>query len=184
MADLAMPAQRRGTPAEQLNERFTATYTQYLPMVRATIHRRLDDSDKHLVDDLAQNTFLAFYRYLARLDDSRDFGGLLRVMARQSVSHHFRVMRNSHERPSDLGHWTFANREMAATGAGYYTPAATGFRTAAWSDDDNKPVIPKIPGPRQPANIIRTATIAPRPGDSDPDPDEALRRVRQTGGTR
>ena len=155
MADLAMPAARRGTPVQQLDELFTATYTRYLPMVRATIARRLDASQKHLVDDLAQNTFLAFYRYLGRLDDGRDFGGLLRVMARQSISHHFGVMRNTREKPADLGHWTFANREMGTTGAGYYTPAPTGFRTA---------------------------TLAPRPGDSDPDMDEALRRVRQGGG--
>lgn len=163
MTDLAMPAVRRGTPAEQLNECFTAAYAQYLPMVRATISGRLDVSQKHLVDDLAQNTFLAFYTYLGRLDAVRDFGGLLRVMARQSISHHFRVMRHTHERPADTGHYSFANREMEPSG-GYYTPAATGFRTA---------------------------TITPRPGDSDPDPDEALCRVqgrpapiRQGGGTR
>ncbi|MDX3582981.1 sigma factor [Streptomyces europaeiscabiei] len=130
MADLAMPAARRGTPAEQLNERFTAAYSQYLPMVRATISRRLDASDKHLVDDLAQNTFLAFYSYLSRLDASRDFGGLLRVMARQSISHHFRIMRHTHERPVDVGSWQYADREMGGTGAGYYIPAAAGFRTA------------------------------------------------------
>ncbi|MEU9894257.1 sigma-70 family RNA polymerase sigma factor [Streptomyces phaeochromogenes] len=151
MTDLAMPAARRGTPAEQLNERFTTTYARYLPMVRATIAVRLDASDKHLVDDLAQNTFLAFYRYLDRLDGGRDFGGLLRVMARQSISHHFRVMRNTHERPVDVGSWQYADREMGGTGAGYYIPASTGFRTAA---------------------------ITPRPGDSDPDMDEALRRAR------
>ncbi|GAA0348526.1 sigma factor [Streptomyces turgidiscabies] len=157
MANFAMPAAPSAiTPAQQLNERFTAAYTQYLPMVRATISGRLDTSQKHLVDDLAQNTFLAFYTYLGRLDTGRDFGGLLRVMARQSISHHFRVMRHTHEKPADTGHYSFANREMEP-GAGYYTPAATGFRTA---------------------------TIAPRPGDSDPDMDEALRRARQTGGAR
>ncbi|MDT0568887.1 sigma factor [Streptomyces sp. DSM 3412] len=157
MADLAMPAARRGTPAEQLSERFTAAYSQYLPMVRATIRGRLTASDAHLVDDLAQNTFLAFYSYLSRLDATRDFGGLLRVMARQSISHHFRVMRHTHERPVDVGSWQYADREMGGTGAGYYIPASTGFRTAA---------------------------ITPRPGDSDPDMDEALRRARQTGGAR
>jgi DNA-directed RNA polymerase specialized sigma24 family protein len=130
MTDLAMPAARRGTPAEQLDERFTAAYNQYLPMVRATIHRRLNASESHLVDDLAQNTFLAFYSYLPRLDATRDFGGLLRVMARQSISHHYRAMRNALERPTDLGSWQYSNRELGGTGAGYYIPAATGFRTA------------------------------------------------------
>ena len=154
--NFSAPSRAQITPAEQLNERFTTTYTRYLPMVRATIAVRLDASDKHLVDDLAQNTFLAFYRYLDRLDDGRDFGGLLRVMARQSIGKHFGVMRNTREKPADTGHWTFANREMEP-GAGYYTPAATGFRTAALPD---------------------------RPGDSDPDMDEALRRARKTGGAR
>lgn len=149
--NFSAPSCAQITPAEQLNERFTAAYTQYLTMVRATISGRLDASDKHLVDDLAQNTFLAFYRYLHRLDDSRDFGGLLRVMARQSISHHFRLMRNTREQPVDVGSWQYADREMGDTGAGYYTPAATGFRTAA---------------------------PTPRPGDSDPDMDEALRRAR------
>lgn len=131
MANSAMPAAPSAiTPAQELNQRFTAIYARYLPMVRATISGRLDASDKHLVDDLAQNTFLALYRCLDRIDDGRDFGGLLRVMARQSISHHFRTMRNTHERPTDMGHWTFANRETAATGSGYYIPAATGFRTA------------------------------------------------------
>lgn len=129
MAHVAMPAGMPAiTPAEQLNERFTAVYAQYLPMVRATISGRLDTSDKHLVDDLAQNTFLAFYRCLGRLDTGRDFGGLLRVMARQSISHHYRLMRNTRERPADTGHYTYANRDMES-GTGYYTPAPTGFRT-------------------------------------------------------
>lgn len=123
------------TPAQQLNEHFTAIYTQYLPMVRATISGRLDVSDKHLVDDLAQNTFLAFYRRLHNTAAVHNAGGLLRVMARQSIGHHYRVMRNRYEQPADTGHWTFANREMGATAAGYYTPAATGFRTAAINGD-------------------------------------------------
>ncbi|MEU1497013.1 sigma factor [Streptomyces sp. NPDC005732] len=155
--NLSAPPCAQVSPAEQLDERFTATYARYLPMVKATIGARLDNSQKHLVDDLAQNTFLAFYSYLGRLDAARDFGGLLRVMARQSISHHFRTMRNTREKPADLGHWTFANREMDTSGAGYYTPATTGFRTAA---------------------------ITPHPGDSDPDMDEALRRVRAKQVTR
>ncbi|MFJ9427576.1 sigma-70 family RNA polymerase sigma factor [Streptomyces sp. NPDC101249] len=154
MTDLAMPAARRGTPEQQHDELFNATYSQYLPMVRETIRQRLGQSDRHLVDDLAQNTFLTFYRYLARLDASYDFGGLLRVMARQSISHHFRLLRNQREQPADFGHWTLADRAVAATGSGYYIPAPTGFRTA---------------------------TLATQPGDSDPDMDEALHRVRKGG---
>ncbi|MEW1719800.1 hypothetical protein [Streptomyces sp. NPDC093109] len=40
----------------------------------------------------------------------------------------------------------------------------------SWSDDDNRPAIPRIPSPRP----------ASHTGDSDPDQDEALRRVRGT----
>lgn len=185
--NFSAPACALITPAEQLNELFATTYRQYRPMVRNTILGRLGlygTADTHLAEDLTQNTFLAFYQRLHNTTAVHNAGGLLRVMARQSVGHHYRAMRNRYEQPADTGHWTFANRELGATAAGYYTPAATGFRTATWSDDDNKPVIPRIPGPRTPQ-------AAAYPGDSDPNPDEALRRVqgrpaptRQSGGAR
>lgn len=167
MTDLSTSAVRRGTPEQQLNDQFAAAYREYRPMVRNTILGRLAQygpADTHLAEDLTQNTFLAFYQRLHNTTAVHNAGGLLRVMARQSIGHHYRAMRNRYEQPADTGHWTFTNRELGATAAGYYTPATTGFRTAA---------------------------ITPRPGDSDPDPDEALRRVqgrpapiRQGGGTR
>lgn len=135
MTDLAMPAHRRGTPAQQLNELFATTYREYRPMVRNTIIGRLSlygSADPHLAEDLTQNTFLAFYQRLHNATDIRNAGGLLRVMARQSVGHHYRAMRNRYEQPADVGHWTYANRETAATGSGYYVPA-NGFRTATIS---------------------------------------------------
>lgn len=135
MANSAMPAATPAiTPAQQLDERFTAAYTRYQPMVRATIYGQLGlygPVDTHLVEDLTQNTFLRLYTYSDRIDFGGRVAGLLRLMARQSIGHHFAVMRNTHERPADTGHWTFANRQTAATGSGYYVPAATGFRTAA-----------------------------------------------------
>ncbi|MEU2797451.1 sigma-70 family RNA polymerase sigma factor [Streptomyces sp. NPDC007117] len=149
MANSAMPAASAAiSPIDQ----FTAAYHQYRPMVRNTIIGRLDQYgtvDPHLAEDLTQNTFLALYQQGDRITDIRNVGGLLRVMARQSVIHHYRLKRNQCEKPADTGSWQYANREMGPTAAGYYTPSAGGFRTAAIGN-----------------------------GDSDPDMDEALRRAR------
>ncbi|MFJ3140950.1 RNA polymerase sigma factor [Streptomyces halstedii] len=159
MANRAMPAATTATAPATLNEQFTAAYAQYRPMVRNTILARLSlygSPDVHLAEDLTQNTFLAFYRQGDRLTQVRNIGGLLRVMARQSVGHHYRLMRNQFEKPTDTGSWQYANREMGPTAAGYCTPTAGDFRAPTLADN----------------------------GDSDPDMDEALRRVRQTGGAR
>ncbi|MGW3651873.1 RNA polymerase sigma factor [Streptomyces sp. NPDC000878] len=135
MTDLSMPADHRGTPAQQLNDQFAAAYREYRSMVRNTIIGRLSQygrADVHLAEDLTQNTFLALYRYGDRIQYGNPrLAGLLRVMARQSIGHHYRLLRNQHEKPADTGHWQYSNREMGATAAGYYTPATTGFRTAA-----------------------------------------------------
>jgi DNA-directed RNA polymerase specialized sigma24 family protein len=101
---------------------FTAVYREYAPMVRRIILSKLARADYDLADDLTQNTFLALFRYRNRLDLDRDPGGLLNVMAKQSVSHHFRAMRNTREVPSDTGHWRFANRAFNPTAAGTLAP--------------------------------------------------------------
>lgn len=44
---------------------------------------------------------------------------------------------------------------------------------------DNDPVIPRLPAPRKPTP---DSSAVDHPGDSDPNPDEALRRVRQGAG--
>lgn len=138
--DLSMPA---AMPAPTTDELFTAAYRQYAPMVRRIILNKLVRPDHDLADDLTQNTFLALYRVRNRYDMVRDLRGLLAVMARQSVCHHFGVMRNTREVPADTGHWSFTNRDLAPSAAGTLAP-------------------------------LRTF----HPGDSDPDMDEALRRVR------
>lgn len=92
---------------------------------------KLRNGDTHLADDLTQETFLRLYRYRDRVEfGSPRVRGLLKVMAKQSVGHHYRIKRNSQERPSDLGHWSYSNRPMESGLPGCYTPAATGFRTA------------------------------------------------------
>lgn len=109
---------------------FTETYTAYRGFVRSVILDKLGNGDTHLADDLTQDTFLALYRYRDRVDMTRDMGGMLRVMARQSISHHYRVKRNTCERPADPGAWRFANNNLAPAASGAYEPVRTGVRTA------------------------------------------------------
>lgn len=158
MTDLAMPAARRGTPTQQLNERFAAIYTQFQPRIERLITHEVRGGNHHLAEDLTAD---AFYRawldlHKCRATTDGQMYNWLATLARRIVTEHYRWKKNTAETPADTGHWTFANREMEP-GAGYYTPAPTGFRTA---------------------------TLANRPGDSDPDMDEALRRARQGGGKR
>ncbi|MGV4890389.1 hypothetical protein DKG34_38710 [Streptomyces sp. NWU49] len=159
MTDLAMPAHRRGTPAQQLNERFAAIYAQFQPAITRLVTREVRGGNPHLAEDLTAD---AFYRawldlHKCRATTDGQTYNWLATLARRVVTEHYRTKKNTAETPTDLGHWQFANRQMNGTGAGYYTPAATGFRTA---------------------------TLATGNGDSDPDMDEALRRVRQGGGAR
>lgn len=158
MADLAMPAARRGTPAQQLNERFTAIYTQFQPRITRLVQHEVRGGNLALAEDLTADAFFRAWLDLHKCRATTDaqMYGWLAALARRTVMAHYRTKKNTAETPTDTGSWQYANREMEP-GAGYYTPAATGFRTA---------------------------TIAPRPGDSDPDMDEALRRARQTGGAR
>lgn len=124
MANSAMPAAPPAiTPTT--DELFTAAYIQYAPMVRRIILSKLARADYDLADDLTQNTFLMLFRYRNRLDLNRDPGGLLNVMAKQSVSHHFRAMRHTHEVPSDTGHWRFANRAFVSSAGGTLKPLDT-----------------------------------------------------------
>lgn len=118
------------TATQTSDELFTAAYAQYRGMVRQTIVNKLGGRDLDLADDLTQDTFLRLFQYRERVDFGPRVGGLLKVMARQSIGHHYRVMRNTREVPTDTGHWSCSNRAMEPGAGGYYTPAATGFRTA------------------------------------------------------
>lgn len=132
MADLAMPAHRRGTPAEQLNERFTAIYAQFQPRITRLVLGQVRDGNHALAEDLTAD---AFYRawidlHKCRATSDGQMYNWLATLARRTVTEHYRWKKNTAETPADTGHWTFANRDMEP-GAGYYTPAPTGFRTAA-----------------------------------------------------
>ncbi|MYU22711.1 sigma-70 family RNA polymerase sigma factor [Streptomyces sp. SID8352] len=157
MTDLAMSAARRSTPAQELNERFAAIYTQFQPRIARLVTREVRGGNHHLAEDLTAD---AFYRawldlHKCRATTDGQMYNWLATLARRVVTEHYRWKKNTAEVPADTGHWTYANREMDPSGAGYYTPAATGFRTATLAN-----------------------------GDSDPNMDEALRRARQGGGKR
>jgi DNA-directed RNA polymerase specialized sigma24 family protein len=115
--------------ADRFTALFTAVYREYAPLVRRTALAALNDADRHLAEDLMQETFLRVYRQRTALGEIRSLGGFLKVATRRAVWDHYKVKRNTMERPVDVGHWSFANRSMASSG-GYFTPAATGFRTA------------------------------------------------------
>jgi DNA-directed RNA polymerase specialized sigma24 family protein len=109
---------------------FSAVYAQHRAMVRWTILDRLVTRDNDLADDLTQETFLLLFKYRERIDFGPRIGGLLRVMARQSVGRHYRVMRNTRESAADMGHWSFANSNLCPAASGACEVVNTGFRTA------------------------------------------------------
>lgn len=155
---LPMPAATTAmTPAQQLNERFATIYATHLPRITTLVGSRIINAeDKHLTHDLTAEAFTQAWLHLHKCEattDAKVFSWVATI-ARRTVAHHFRTKKNLMERPADLGSWQYANRPLDQA-AGYYTPTANGFRTAAIGN-----------------------------GDSDPDMDEALRRVREAGGTR
>ncbi|MGW0933638.1 RNA polymerase sigma factor [Streptomyces sp. NPDC002666] len=158
MANSAMPAATTAmTPAQQLNERFATIYATHQPRITQLILREVRGGNTHLAEDLTAD---AFYRawldlHKCQADTDAQMYGWLSTLARRTVLAHYRAKKNTAEVPADTGSWQYANREMNSGPAGTYTPAATGFRTAALAN-----------------------------GDSDTDMDEALRRARQNGGAR
>ncbi|MFG2670513.1 RNA polymerase sigma factor [Streptomyces sp. NPDC048445] len=152
MAHRAMPAATTAmTPAQQLNERFATIYIQFQPRIVNLVQREVRGGNTHLAEDLTADAFyrawLDFHKCQATTD--AQLYGWLATLARRTVIAHYRAKRNTAEVPADTGHWQYSNREMCTGPGGTYTPAATGFRTAAIGN-----------------------------GDSDPDMDEALRRAR------
>lgn len=158
MANFAMPAAPSAlTPAQQLNERFTTIYTRFQPAITRLVQHEVRGGNQHLAEDLTAD---AFYRawldlHKCRATTDGQMYSWLATLARHTVTAHYRTKRNVAEVPVDTGTWQYADREMNQAG-GYYSPAPNGFRTA--------PVA--------------------RPGDSDPDMDEALRRMRTKQVTR
>ncbi|WP_078631393.1 MULTISPECIES: RNA polymerase sigma factor [Streptomyces] len=138
MAHRAMPAASTAMlPAQQLNERFATLYTTYLPRITALVGSRIFNADdKHLTDDLTAEAFTRVWLHLHKCEATTDAQtySWIATIARRTVADHFRVKKNTMERPADLGDWQYANRPMDQA-AGYYTPAESGFRTAATGQD-------------------------------------------------
>ncbi|MEU9285987.1 sigma factor [Streptomyces sp. NPDC048275] len=132
MADLAMPAGTPAiTPAQQLNERFTRIYTQFQPHITRLVQREVRGGNLALAEDLTAD---AFYRawldlHKCRAETDGQMYNWLATLARRAVGQYYRTKKNTAEVPVDTGTWQYADREMQPA-AGYYTPAATGFRTA------------------------------------------------------
>ncbi|MFJ9628068.1 RNA polymerase sigma factor [Streptomyces sp. NPDC101175] len=128
MADLAMPAHRRGTPAEQLNERFTAIYTQHQARIARLVRSQVRLGATDLADDLTADTFTAAWVALHQCKATTDaqMYGWLAAIARRRVADHYRLARNTRETPVDTGHWSIANSNLTPAASGTLAPIRTG----------------------------------------------------------
>ncbi len=94
---------------------FATLYETHLPRVRRTIAAGLRDGHQHLVEDLVQETYLAYWLY-AQSNEVRSPGAVLsRIAGRQLVDHYRR--RPSTEQPRDFTDAVQAYRLPAAPAA-------------------------------------------------------------------
>ena len=133
MTDLARPAARRGTPAEQHSERFTAISTQHQARIARLVRSQVRLGATDLAEDLTADTFAAAWVALHQCKATTDAQvyGWLAAIARRRVADHYRLARNTRETPVDTGHWSFANSNLSPASSGALEPVRTGFRTAA-----------------------------------------------------
>ncbi len=128
MTDLAMPA---AMPATTPDTEFAELFTAYRTRVQALIAQRLHPDDKHLAEDLTAETFTSVW--ITRRNGGRaieqPFALLATVAKRRICDHYRKAERRISTTPVDAGEWQITNRAYDPAG-GYYTPAATGFRTA------------------------------------------------------
>ncbi|TKA11770.1 RNA polymerase sigma factor [Actinacidiphila oryziradicis] len=119
------------TPAQALNERFASIYATHQARIAEVVRSRVFNGDRDLADDLTAETFVQVWLSLHKCNattDGRLFSWMATI-ARRTVADHYRKASNTREIPADTGDWQYANRDLETAG-GYYTPAATGFRTA------------------------------------------------------
>jgi DNA-directed RNA polymerase specialized sigma24 family protein len=92
-------------------EAFTNVFATYSDRITRYIASRLDARDWHLAEDLAQDTFLELFRSYTLRDRELDerVWGLLALIARRVISHHFRRLSAS-EAPVDTTDWFEARR--------------------------------------------------------------------------
>lgn len=80
---------------------FTGLYAEHFDLVQRTVAAGLRREHLDLVEDLAQETFLEFWRYLTSGATITNPVGLLVTMARHAVVHHYR-RRSSGELAADF----------------------------------------------------------------------------------
>ena len=89
------------TAGQKTEDTFTQLYVSHQATVARTVSRGLRDGDRHLVEDLAQETFLRLWRYLDSGHTVEHPAALLATMARRVLADHYR-RRSSLERPCDF----------------------------------------------------------------------------------
>lgn len=95
---------------------FATLYETHLLRVRRTIAAGLRDGHQHLVEDLVQETFLAYWLY-AQTTEVRSPGGLLHRIARHQLVNHYRSPEATVEQPRDFTDTVQARRLPAAPAA-------------------------------------------------------------------
>ncbi|MDX2799881.1 sigma factor [Streptomyces scabiei] len=119
------------TPAQQLNERFTAIYTQFQPHITRLVLHEVRDGNLALAEDLTADAFyrawLDLHKCTARSDGQ--MYSWLATLARRTVTAHYRTKKST-EVPVDVSHWSFANSNLTPAASGAYEPIRTGFATA------------------------------------------------------
>jgi DNA-directed RNA polymerase specialized sigma24 family protein len=92
-------------------EAFTEVFAAYSDRVTRYIASRLNVRDWQLAEDLAQETFLELFRSYTLRDREIDgrVWGLLALIARRAISHHFRRF-SATEAPVDTTDWFEARR--------------------------------------------------------------------------
>ena len=130
MADIAMPA---GTPAIAPEAQFNALFAAYQRRIHRFITLNLPRPDRQLAEDLTAETFLSLWRSViepGRLITETEPFAILSTIAKRRIADYYRRMRNTREVPSDMGHWSFANRNLSPAASGACEVVSTGFRTA------------------------------------------------------
>lgn len=88
---------------------FTELFTEQAPRIRRLILADLRTADHADADDLTQDVFLAFWRYLEAGQQIARPAGLLTVMARHRVVDHYRAAR-AREQATDWADWFEARK--------------------------------------------------------------------------
>ncbi|QIJ62228.1 sigma factor [Streptomyces sp. JB150] len=123
---------RNTVPPAVDSDGFTTLYATYRTRVEGYIAARLPRRDSHLAEDLTAEVFASLWR--SRYAQGRPVEGapwgLLSTIAARRVADHFRLARNTREMTSDMTSWQHANRAMASTDTGAWSPVNTGFHAA------------------------------------------------------